>query len=74
MAGIIGPWITGYLITIAGDDVRSGFNAGVIVIVSLYVATAIILLATRKLKITATEKENESRMAEEQAKLEVAID
>src|SRR5690606_2224444 len=74
MAGIIGPWITGYLITIAGDDVRSGFNAGVIVIVSLYVATAIVLLATRKLKITATEKENESRIAEEKANLEVAID
>jgi MFS family permease len=65
MAGIIGPWITGYLITLAGDDVRSGFNAGVLVIVSLYIVSAIVLLATRKLKITATEKEDASRAAEE---------
>ena len=66
MAGVIGPWITGYLITLAGDNVRSGFNLGVLVIVSLYVVTAIVLLATRKLKITATEKEEASRAAEEE--------
>lgn len=57
MAGIIGPWITGYLITLAGDDVRSGFNSGVLIVVGLYVFTAVVLLVTRKLKITATEKE-----------------
>ena len=66
MAGVIGPWITGYLITQAGDDVRSGFNLGVLVIVSLYVITAIVLVATRKLKITATEKEDARRATEEE--------
>ncbi|MBT2723749.1 MULTISPECIES: MFS transporter [unclassified Bacillus (in: firmicutes)] len=75
MAGIIGPWITGYLITLAGDDVRSGFNSGVIIIVSLYVVTAIVLLATRKLKITSTEKEDASRAAEEvQMNLDVVVE
>jgi MFS transporter, ACS family, hexuronate transporter len=75
MAGIIGPWITGYLITLAGDDVRSGFNSGVLVIVSLYVVSAIVLIATRKLKITATEKEDESRAAQErQMNLEVSVE
>ncbi|MBT2740789.1 MFS transporter [Bacillus sp. ISL-77] len=75
MAGIIGPWITGYLITLAGDDVRSGFNSGVIIIVSLYVVTAIVLLATRTLKITSTEKEDASRAAEEvQMNLDVVVE
>ncbi|HZG72533.1 MAG TPA: MFS transporter, partial [Chondromyces sp.] len=75
MAGVIGPWITGYLITIAGDDVRSGFNSGVLVVVGLYIVTAIVLLATRKLKITANEKEDARRAAdEEQMKLDVAVD
>ncbi|ULT54939.1 MFS transporter [Neobacillus drentensis] len=75
MAGIIGPWITGYLITLAGDNVRSGFNSGVLIIVSLYVVTAIVILATRKLKITRTEKEDAIRTAEEeQMNLEVAIE
>lgn len=62
MAGVIGPWATGYLITIAGEDVRSGFNSGVLVVVGLYLFTAIVLVATRKLKITATENDN-ARMA-----------
>lgn len=66
MAGVIGPWITGYLITLAGDDVRSGFNSGVLVIVSLYVVTAVVLLATRKFKITATEKDDARRATEEE--------
>lgn len=57
MAGMIGPWVTGYLVTLAGDDIRAGFNTGVLVIVTLYVLTAVVLLATRKLKITASEKE-----------------
>ncbi|USK62523.1 MFS transporter [Peribacillus asahii] len=75
MAGIIGPWITGYLITLAGDDVRAGFNSGVLVIVSLYVVTAIVLLATRKLKITATEKEDAHRATkEEQMNLDVTVE
>lgn len=74
MAGVIGPWITGYLITFTGDDVRSGFNSGVLVIVSLYVVTAIVLLATRKLKITATEKEDARRTTEEkQISLDVSV-
>ena len=75
MAGVVGPWITGYLITIAGDDVRSGFNSGVLVVVGLYVVTATVLLATRKSKITATEKDDARRAAEEeQMKLDVAVD
>ena len=75
MAGVIGPWITGYLITLAGNDVRSGFNSGVLVIVGLYVVTAIVLLVTRKLKITATGKEDAIRAAEEeQMKLDVAVE
>lgn len=75
MAGVIGPWITGYLITLAGDDVRAGFNSGVLVIVSLYVITAIVLLATRKYKIKATEKDDANRAAEEeQMNLDVAVD
>lgn len=74
MAGIIGPWITGYLITLAGDDIRTGFNSGVLIVVGLYVVTAVILLATRKLKITATEKD-EARIAKSEEKLilDVAI-
>jgi len=75
MAGIIGPWATGYLITLAGDDIRAGFNSGVLVIVGLYVVSAIVLLLTRKLKITATEKEDALRAAEEEKnKLNVAVE
>ncbi|SDG74074.1 Sugar phosphate permease [Planococcus glaciei] len=74
MAGIIGPWATGYLITLAGDDIRAGFNSGVLVIVSLYVVSAIVLLLTRKLKISATEKEDALRAEEEKEKLNVAIE
>ena len=66
MAGVIGPWITGYLITLAGEDVRSGFNSGVLIVVGLYVLTAIILLVTRKLKITSTAKDDERRAIEEE--------
>ena len=75
MAGIIGPWITGYLITLAGEDVRSGFNSGVLVVVGLYLVTATILLATRKLKISSTAKDDARRAAEDEqarVKLEVA--
>ncbi len=68
MAGVIGPWITGYLITLAGEDVRSGFNSGVLIVVGLYVLTAIILLVTRKLKITSTAKDDERRAIEEEAR------
>lgn len=67
MAGVIGPWITGYLITMAGDDVRSGFNYGVLIVVGLYVVTAIVLLATRKLKITATAKEDAQNILDAEA-------
>lgn len=75
MAGVIGPWITGYFITLAGDNIRSGFNSGVLVIVSLYVVTALVLLATRKLKFTATEKENASRKTEDkQMNLDVSVE
>lgn len=75
MAGIIGPWATGYLITLAGTDVRSGFNSGVLIIVGLYTATAIVLLVTRKLKITATGKDDAIRVAaEEKMKLDVAAE
>ena len=74
MAGVIGPWITGYLITLAGEDVRSGFNSGVLVVVGLYAVTAIILLATRKLKITSTAKDDERRaMEEEQERLSLQV-
>ncbi|MER1987447.1 MAG: MFS transporter [Solibacillus sp.] len=73
MAGIIGPWATGYLITLAGEDVRAGFNAGVLVVVGLYAFTAVILLATRKLKLSATAKDDARREEEEaRANLEVA--
>ena len=72
MAGVIGPWITGYLITIAGEDVRAGFNSGVLVVVGLYLFTAIVLVSTRKLKITATEKADAQRAAEE-AKMELDV-
>ena len=75
MAGIIGPWITGYLITLAGNDVRAGFNSGVLIIVGLYIVTAIVLLVTRKLKITATGKDDAIRAAEEEKmKLDVAAE
>jgi len=57
MAGIIGPYFTGYLITIAGDNIRAGFNAGVLVVVALYVLSAMVLLFTRKRKTAFTKKE-----------------
>jgi len=57
MAGIIGPYFTGYLITIAGDNIRAGFNAGVLVVVALYVLSAMVLLFTRKRKAAFTKKE-----------------
>jgi len=56
MAGIIGPYITGYLITLAGDDIRSGFNSGVLIVVALYLFSAVIILLTRKRKTTFTQK------------------
>jgi MFS transporter, ACS family, hexuronate transporter len=58
LAGIIGPYITGYLITFAGGDTRSGFNSGVLIIVALYISSAVILLLTRKRKMTYTKNEN----------------
>lgn len=75
MAGVIGPWITGYLLTFAGDNVRAGFNSGVLIIVGLYVLTALVLLATRKSKITATEKEDALRAdVENNAKLNLELE
>lgn len=77
MAGIIGPWITGYLVTLAGDDIRAGFNSGVLIIVSLYVVSALVLLSTRKLKMSATAKDDARRAAEEaqmQLDAEVAVE
>lgn len=74
-AGIIGPWVTGYLITLAGDDIRSGFNSGVLIVVGLYFFTAIVLLTTRKLKLSATAKDDARRAEEDEkgnANLEVA--
>lgn len=57
MAGIIGPYITGYLITLAGDDIRSGFNSGVLIVVALYIISAVFLLMTRKRKAAFTKKD-----------------
>jgi len=57
MAGIIGPYITGYLITLAGDDIRSGFNSGVLIVVALYVISAVFILMTRKRKTAFTKNE-----------------
>lgn len=57
MAGVISPWITGYLVNLSGEDIRAGFNYGVLIVVSLYVITALILLATRNFKITTTKNE-----------------
>ncbi|MDR7240666.1 MFS transporter [Neobacillus drentensis] len=75
MAGIIGPWITGYLITLAGNDIRSGFNSGVLFIVGLYFVSAIVILVTRKFKMTATENEDVSRAAkEEQVNLDIVVE
>lgn len=76
MAGIIGPWMTGYLVTMAGDDIRAGFNSGVFIIVSLYVVTAIVIVATRKFKIATFEKEENARLVaeEEQIKLDVLVE
>lgn len=57
MAGIIGPYVTGYLITMAGDDIRAGFNAGVMIVVALYIISALFLLITLKRKVAFTKKE-----------------
>lgn len=57
MAGIIGPYITGYLITLAGDDIRSGFNSGVLIVVALYIISAVFILLTRKRKTSFTKNE-----------------
>lgn len=57
IAGVIGPYITGYLITLAGDDIRSGFNSGVLIVVALYIISAVIILLTRKHKNTFMKNE-----------------
>lgn len=69
MAGVICPWFTGHLITLADDNIRLGFNYGVLVVVALYIITAIILLVSRKYKITATNKEISIKVAQEQIAL-----
>ena len=74
MAGVISPWITGYLVESAGEDIRLGFNSGVLLVVGLYVLTAIILLVTRNMKITTTEKENVLQVNEEKKSLDVALE
>ena len=75
MAGVISPWVTGYLVRVSGEDIRSGFNSGVLIVVGLYVLTAIILLVTRNMKITTTEKENALRVSEEkQVDLDVVLE
>lgn len=74
MAGVISPWITGYLVKMSGEDIRSGFNSGVLIVVSLYILTALILVVTRNLKITTTEKENNQRVNEEKMNLDVVMD
>lgn len=62
-AGMLSPWITGYLVNMAGDDIRAGFNAGVLIVVGLYVTTALILLITRNMKITTTANEQAKELA-----------
>ncbi|MGE7781032.1 MFS transporter [Peribacillus sp. NPDC097264] len=66
MAGVISPWMTGYLLKISGEDIRAGFNSGVLVVVVLYILAALILLSTRKFKITTSEKEDARRVNEEE--------
>ena len=53
VAGIISPILTGYLVGIAGKDIRAGFNNGVLAVVLLYVLGAIflVLAGMRKKKI-----------------------
>ncbi|TQR09649.1 MFS transporter [Psychrobacillus soli] len=47
-AGIIAPLLTGYLVSIAGEDIRAGFNYGVMASVFLYIVSAILLYITSK--------------------------
>lgn len=58
MAGVIGPYITGLLITLAGDNIRAGFNYGVLIVVALYLVSALFLLFVSRRK-AALAKKNE---------------
>lgn len=73
-AGMMSPWITGYLVKISGEDVRSGFNSGVLIVVGLYVLTATVLIVTRNKKITTTANEDTAQAKEDEMSLEVALE
>lgn len=52
LAGIIAPLLTGILVSVAGEDIKSGFNLGVLVLVVLYGVSAILLyLSSRREEI-----------------------
>ncbi|WP_153733178.1 MFS transporter [Sporosarcina obsidiansis] len=53
LAGIIAPLLTGFLVDIAGNDIRAGFNYGVFVSVGLFVLSAAFLyFSAKKVQVT----------------------
>jgi len=58
MAGIIGPYVTGLLITLAGEDIRAGFNSGVLIVVALYLVSGIFLLFVSRRNATLAKKKD----------------
>ncbi|WP_158232332.1 MFS transporter [Sporosarcina sp. P1] len=56
-AGIIAPLLTGYFVDISGDNMRLGFNYGVLVAVCLYAVSAIALFASSRKEFTFNRKQ-----------------
>ncbi len=63
LAGIIAPLLTGFLVSFAGDDLRTGFTYGVFVSVGLYVVSAALLFITAKKAQSNKEQGDASRQS-----------
>ena len=61
MAAIIGPALSGFLIENVSDDIRVGFNTGVLLFVGLYTLSALIILLTGKRKASLSNLYNDEQ-------------
>lgn len=66
-AGIIAPVVTGYFVGIAGDDIRSGFNYGVLVVVLLYIISAACLYFSSRRAKKSLEKSGPNHLTQKES-------
>lgn len=62
-SGIIAPLVTGALVGMAGENIREGFNYGVLVAVALYFISALFLFLASKKEISNVRKKDAQKLA-----------